>query len=61
MTVKFLEWYELDSLRTVVINGSIVVSWMVGGWTNERKNVKHWLRDDWRENQSNLNILYLQI
>ena len=31
MTVKFLEWYEVDSLVTAVINGSIVVSWMVGG------------------------------
>jgi hypothetical protein len=31
MTVKFLEWYEVDSLGTAIFNGSIVVSRMVGG------------------------------
>jgi hypothetical protein len=41
---EILEWYEVDSLGTAVVKGSVVVSWMVGGWMNE------WLIDwliDW--------------
>ena len=66
MSVKFLEWCEVYYLGTAIVSRSlvvscVVVSWMVGGWMNDQTNVKHWLRDDWRENWSTSEFLYLQI